>query len=45
MKTLGYYNGKYGELEEMSIPMNDRVCWFEMVFMMQVHPEIIKYLR
>ena len=27
MKTLGYYNGKYGELEEMSIPMNDRVCW------------------
>lgn len=28
MKTLGYYNGKYGELEEMSIHMNDRVCWF-----------------
>lgn len=28
MKTLGYYNGKYGELEEMSIPMNDRVSWF-----------------
>ena len=28
MKTLGYYTGKYGELEEMSIPMNDRVCWF-----------------
>lgn len=28
MKTLGYYNGKYGELEGMSIPMNDRVCWF-----------------
>lgn len=28
MKTLGYYNGKFGELEEMSIPMNDRVCWF-----------------
>ena len=28
MKTLGYYNVKYGELEEMSIPMNDRVCWF-----------------
>ena len=28
MKTLGYYNGKYGELEEMSIPKNDRVCWF-----------------
>lgn len=28
MKTLGYYNGKFGELDEMSIPMNDRVCWF-----------------
>ena len=28
MKTLGYYNGKYGELSEMSVPMNDRVCWF-----------------
>ena len=28
MKTLGYYNGKYGELEEMIIPMNDRLCWF-----------------
>ena len=28
MKTLGYYNGKFGPLEEMTIPMNDRVCWF-----------------
>ena len=28
MKTLGYYNGKYGELDEMTIPMNDRVSWF-----------------
>ncbi|MBQ6784465.1 MAG: aminotransferase class IV, partial [Clostridia bacterium] len=28
MKRLGYYNGKYGPLEEMTIPMNDRVCWF-----------------
>ncbi|MDR1800701.1 MAG: aminotransferase class IV [Lachnospiraceae bacterium] len=28
MKTLGYYNGKYAELEEMSIPMNDRACYF-----------------
>ena len=28
MKNLGYYNGKYDELENMSIPMNDRVCWF-----------------
>ena len=28
MKTLGYYNGKYDELENMSIPMNDRSHWF-----------------
>ena len=28
MKNLGYYNGTYGSLEEMMIPMNDRVCWF-----------------
>ena len=28
MKTLGYYNGRYGEIEDMTIPMNDRVCWF-----------------
>ena len=28
MKTLGYYYGKYDELENMSVPMNDRVCWF-----------------
>jgi D-alanine transaminase len=28
MKTLGYYNGEYGPLEEMRIPMNDRACWF-----------------
>lgn len=28
MKTLGYYNGKIGELEEMTIPMLDRVCYF-----------------
>ena len=28
MKTLGYYNGKFGELDEMTVPMNDRVCWF-----------------
>ena len=28
MKNLGYYNGAYGLLEEMTIPMNDRVCWF-----------------
>lgn len=28
MKTLGYYNGRYDELDQMMIPMNDRVCWF-----------------
>lgn len=28
METLGYYNGKIGTLEEMTIPMNDRVHWF-----------------
>lgn len=28
MKTLGYYNGRYDELDKMMIPMNDRVCWF-----------------
>ena len=28
MKNLGYYNGKYGLLEEMTVPMNDRVCYF-----------------
>lgn len=28
MENLGYYNGKFGPLDEMTIPMNDRVCWF-----------------
>lgn len=28
MKELGYYNGRIGEVSEMMIPMNDRVCWF-----------------
>ena len=28
MKTLGYYNGKFDEIENMVIPMNDRVCYF-----------------
>ena len=28
MKELGYYNGAIGEVSEMMIPMNDRVCWF-----------------
>ncbi len=28
MQNLGYYNGKYGPLEEMTVPMLDRVCFF-----------------
>ncbi|WP_125143493.1 D-amino acid aminotransferase [Clostridium transplantifaecale] len=28
MKYLGYYNGTYGPLEEMKVPMNDRACYF-----------------
>ena len=28
MKTLGYYNGTFAELDDMKIPMNDRVCYF-----------------
>lgn len=28
MKTLGYYNGKFDEVDKMMIPMNDRVCFF-----------------
>lgn len=28
MENLGYYNGKFGTLEEMVVPMDDRVCWF-----------------
>lgn len=28
MKDLGYYNGKIGLIDEMTIPMNDRACVF-----------------
>ncbi len=28
MENLGYYNGKYDLLEAMSVPMNDRACFF-----------------
>ena len=28
MKTLGYYNGKIAELDEMTVPMLDRACYF-----------------
>ena len=28
MKNLGYYNGKFDLIENMTVPMSDRVCWF-----------------
>jgi D-alanine transaminase len=28
MQNLGYYNGRIGLIEEMTVPMNDRACWF-----------------
>ena len=28
MRTLGYYNGEIGELEELRVPMLDRACYF-----------------
>ncbi|MCL2107570.1 MAG: aminotransferase class IV [Oscillospiraceae bacterium] len=28
MQQLGYYNGSFGPLEDMTVPMNDRGCYF-----------------
>ena len=28
MENLGYYNGKYDRIEQMTVPMNDRACYF-----------------
>jgi len=28
MKSVGYYNGQFGPLEEMMVPMNDRAVYF-----------------
>ncbi len=28
MEDLGYYNGRIDRIDSMTIPMNDRVCWF-----------------
>ncbi len=28
MEDLGYYNGRYDLLERMTVPMNDRACYF-----------------
>ncbi len=28
MKNIGYYNGRYDLIENMTVPMNDRACFF-----------------
>ena len=28
MRNIGYYNGKIGLIEEMTVPMTDRACYF-----------------
>ena len=28
MKNIGYYNGRYDAIENMTVPMNDRGCYF-----------------
>jgi len=28
LQTLGYYNGNYGPLDQMAVPMIDRACYF-----------------
>ncbi|MBQ4629837.1 MAG: aminotransferase class IV [Clostridia bacterium] len=28
LKNLGYYDGSYDLIENMTVPMTDRVCWF-----------------
>ena len=28
MKNLGFYDGRYDLIENMNVPMSDRVCWF-----------------
>ena len=28
LENLGYYDGKYDLIENMTVPMSDRVCWF-----------------
>ncbi|MBO7250132.1 MAG: aminotransferase class IV [Clostridia bacterium] len=28
MRNIGYYNGKYDLIENMTVPMNDRACFF-----------------
>ena len=43
MKNLGYYNGTFGPLEEMTIPMNDR-AGSETACMRRLWPEMEKSL-
>lgn len=45
MKNLGYYNGAYDELEKMSIPMLDRVCYFGTAFMTPLTAETTSSMR
>ena len=45
MKTLGYYNGTYDELENMMVPFDDRVCFFGDGVYDRVRQEIITCLR
>ncbi len=28
LKDLGFYNGRYDTIDNISVPMTDRVCWF-----------------
>lgn len=45
MKEIGYYNGKTGPLGEMTVPMNDRVCWFgDGVYDVALAPGRVPYL-
>lgn len=41
MENLGYYNGKFGPLEEMQVPMLDRVCFSATVAMMPLTAAIM----
>ena len=47
MKNIGYYNGKIAPLEEMTVPMNDRGCYFgdgvyETILVVKNQPEYIE---
>ena len=42
MENLGYYNGEYDLIENMEIPMDDRVLAMDV--MMQLVLEITRYI-